>query len=536
MLPLFLPLRLAALLLLPQELPAHAGHDHGDEPAATATAWPRFEAHTDSVELVGVLREQALDIYLDDFASNAPITGALLEVELEREERLLAVEEVEPGLYRSDDPALHQPGRHALIILISAPGIEDLLLATLEVPEPGEEAAHSHLDWQLIGIGALLLLALGLLWRFTRTPSHAALLLPLLLLVQPEAVFAHAGHDHGDEPATVMGDQPTRLPDGSLFVPKASQRLLTIRTVQASVAEVAVPVRLMGHVLPDPTASGRVQAGRAGRIEPGPDGLPHLGQQVKRGDTLAWLLPVAETLELGSGEADLADLDGRIDLITRQLARLERLSGAVAQQEIDDARVEMASLQRRRVALARGLHQREPLLAPADGIISQARVGAGEVVEARQTLFEVIDPQRLWVEAVAWDPALTTQLSQARVELPNGQVLSASFIGAGARLRQQAIPLLFALQGELPSLPVDTKVTVWAEQDQRQRGVIIPREAVVRGSDGSEQVWLHHRAEGFQPQRVEWQPLDGERIAVIRGLRGGERVVTQGATLLGQIR
>ncbi len=535
MLHLLLPVFLAGLLLSPTLL-AHEGHDHGDEAGPQMSTWPRFEAHSDSVELVGVLRHGALDIYLDDFATNAPITGAVLEVELEREERLLAVAETEPGLYQIHDPALHEAGRHTLIILLSAPGVEELLLATLEVADNTQSEAHAHLEWQWPTAIALLLLALILLWRGTRQPSHAALLLPLLLLIQPDQALAHAGHDHGDEPATIMGDQPTRLPDGSLFVPKASQRLLGIRTVQAQPQRVSVPLRLMGHVLPDPNASGRVQAGRAGRIEAGPDGLPHLGQQVRRGDTLAWLLPVAETLELGSGEADLADLDGRIVLLTRQLARLERLSGTVAQQEIDDARMELTSLQRRRAALASGLYQREPLLAPADGIISLARVSAGEVVESRQTLFEVVDPQRLWVEAVSWDPTLAARVQSARVVLPDGNVLQARFIGAGARLRQQAIPLLFALEGELSPLPIDTKVEVLADQPLQQPAVLLPREAVVRGSDGSEQVWLHHRAEGFQARRVEWQPHDGEQIAITRGLDGGERVVTQGATLLGQIR
>ena len=536
MLSLLIPVLMAGMLLSPS-LPAHEGHDHGQDTAAEMSAWPRFEVHSDSVELVGVLRDESLDIYLDDFASNAPIAGAELEVELEREERILEVHKVETGLYRIYEPVLHEPGRHTLIIMLSAPGIEDLMLANLEVPDPGYDNGHGHLDWRWLAAATGLLIALLLLWRGTRPSSHAALILPLLLLVNADPLHAGPGHDHGDAPRTgLMGDQPSRLPDGSLFVPKASQRLLTIRTEVAQAREIAIPERLSGHIIPNPNASGRVQAGRAGRISPGPDGLPHLGQQVRKGETLAYLLPVAETLDQGSGEAQLADLDGQIDLTRRQLSRLERLAGTVAQQEIDAARVELESLQRRRAALASGLYQREALFAPADGIISLARISAGEVVEARQTLFEVIDPQRLWVEAVSWDADLASTVQQARIALPNGQVLSARFIGAGARLRQQAVPLLFELQGELPPLPIDTKVEVLAERDTRLNGVVIPRESVVRGSDGSDQVWLHHRAEGFRAQRVEWQHLDGERVAITRGLNPGDRVVTQGATLLGQIR
>ena len=531
---------LLSVLFFPGGLFAHAGHDHGStEITTTGSQWPRFEAQTDSLELVGVLRDDGLALYLDEFASNAPIIGAAVEVELE--DRVWLSEETAPGLYQLDDTVLHQPGRHPLVVIVSAPGLDDLLVATLEVPEVAaiEQAGYDYLPW-LIGGGLLALALLGV-WRLGRvTASHSALLLLLAagFWLNPQTGHTHAGHDHGaaDQAMPRNADQAQRLPDGSLFIPKTSQRLLSIRTVMATPQSVARPISLMGHVVPDPNASGRVQAGRAGRISPGPNGLPHLGQAVRKGDTLAWLLPVAETLELGSGEAQLADLEGRITLGEQQLARLQRLSGSVAQQEIEAAEVELQSLKRRRVALAAGLYQREPLLAPADGVITLAAISAGEVVEARQTLFEVVDPQRLWVEAVSWDAALSRQIETARVVLPDGGVLSARLIGAGARLRQQAIPLLFALQGPLPPLPIETKVNVLADSNEVLDGVVIPRSSITRGSDGIEVVWLHRRAEHFSPQRVVFLPLDGDRVVVTEGLEPGDRVVSNGAALLPQIR
>ena len=527
-------------LFLPGGLFAHAGHDHGStESTPAASQWPRFETQTGKIELVGVLRGDGLYLYLDDFASNAPITGATVEVELE--DQVWLSSEIEPGLYLLDDTRLHQPGHHPLVIIVAAAGLDDLLVATLEVPETAlvQQDEMNYLPW--LAAGGLLLLALLAVWRLGRpTPSHAALLMLLAagLWLSPQTGHTHAGHDHGaaDSTTPLNADQPQRLPDGSLFIPKTSQRLLALRTMVATPQSVPHAVSLMGHVIPDPNASGRVQAGRAGRISPGPDGLPHLGQAVRKGDTLAWLLPVAETLELGSGEAQLADIEGRITLAEQQLARLQRLAGTVAQQEIDAAQVELQSLKRRRVALASGLYQREPLIAPADGVITLAVVSAGEVVEARQTLFEVVDPQRLWVEAVSWDAALAQQLDSARVLLPDGTVLTASLIGAGARLRQQAIPLLFALQGPLPPLPVETKVSVLADSQERLQGVVIPRNSITRGSDGIEVVWLHNRAEHFSPRRVIFTPLDGERVVVTEGLVPGDRVVSNGAALLPQIR
>ena len=43
-------------------------------------------------------------------------------------------------------------------------------------------------------------------------------------------------------------------------------------------------------------------------------------------------------------------------------------------------------------------------------------------------------------------------------------------------------------------------------------------------------------AERFAPRKVQVQPLDAQRSLVTSGLTAGERVVTQGATLLAQIR
>ncbi|NBO05372.1 MAG: efflux RND transporter periplasmic adaptor subunit, partial [Betaproteobacteria bacterium] len=42
--------------------------------------------------------------------------------------------------------------------------------------------------------------------------------------------------------------------------------------------------------------------------------------------------------------------------------------------------------------------------------------------------------------------------------------------------------------------------------------------------------------EKFEPRTVTLEPLDGTRVAVTSGLKSGDRVATQGATLINQIR
>ena len=60
-------------------LPAFAeeGHDHGNEAAVEqGAASPRFEAHSDLFELVGIAENGQLTVYLDRYAPNEPVVDA----------------------------------------------------------------------------------------------------------------------------------------------------------------------------------------------------------------------------------------------------------------------------------------------------------------------------------------------------------------------------------------------------------------------------------------------------------------------------
>jgi len=42
--------------------------------------------------------------------------------------------------------------------------------------------------------------------------------------------------------------------------------------------------------------------------------------------------------------------------------------------------------------------------------------------------------------------------------------------------------------------------------------------------------------ERFEPRTVTAEPLDGVNVAITSGLKAGDRVATQGATLINQVR
>jgi len=358
--------------------------------------------------------------------------------------------------------------------------------------------------------------------------------------------WAHGDEDHSPDnklqSAAVAAGGMTfdatsarRLPDGSLFVPKAVQRQLGIRTVLAETTELAATVELNGRVIADPNASGRVQASQSGRIESGSKDLPTLGQKVVKGQVLLWLRPAVGSIERGNQRAALADLESQLSIAERKVARYAQLEGALPQKEIEAARFELVALKQRRAAVGSSLGDAEALVAPVTGVISAVNVVSGQVVEIKEILLEVVDPARLAIEALAYDPALVDGIASASVPLPGG-ALDLQFVGGGKQLREQALPLLFRVKAQHAPVAVGQAVKVIARTSHTVKGVAMPQAALARSSAGDSVVWVHLEPERFVQRRVSYKPLDAVSIAVTAGIAGGERVVSEGANLLAQVR
>ncbi|MBP7518888.1 MAG: HlyD family efflux transporter periplasmic adaptor subunit [Leptothrix sp. (in: Bacteria)] len=334
-------------------------------------------------------------------------------------------------------------------------------------------------------------------------------------------------------------ERPQRLPDGRIFLPKASQRRLELRTATAQAGSWPRSRELLGQVVADPQSGGRVQAAQAGRIAPAPagaQGLPMPGQRVQRGQVLALLLPLQSSAEAAGRQAELAELAVKADLAARQLERARALSATVPRREIESLEAEHASLRARQTALAAG-QKAEALQAPVSGVLVGAPVLAGQVVEAREALFEIADPQRLLVEALLPDPTQAQGLRAAALAEGGAALL---LVGRAGALRDGGLPLWFRpappSKGQVtPALVLNQPVRVLIQLAESLQGVALPAGALQRNAANEPVVWLHERAEIFRPQVVQVQPLDGRQV-LVKGLTGGERVVTQGAALLQQIR
>jgi multidrug efflux pump subunit AcrA (membrane-fusion protein) len=275
-----------------------------------------------------------------------------------------------------------------------------------------------------------------------------------------------------------------------------------------------------------------------GQIELANGGVSFVGKPVAAGDILALLSPAMPVYERGTLAQVTADVEGKLRIAEQKLARLTRISGDyIPQREIDDTRTEIESLRQQKRVLEPKNAERMQLTAPVSGIISVANVRAGQVVTARDTLFEIVDPKRLWIEAIGL-PGSDDEgaVSTATAVDAEGHKIPLSYVGRAPALRQQALPLLFKVDEAHASLDIGATVKVLVQHGTPIEGIIVPDAAVVRATNGLPQVWVKVAPERFAPHPVRIAQLDGERVVVTSGLAKGDRVVVEAAELINQVR
>ena len=64
----------------------------------------------------------------------------------------------------------------------------------------------------------------------------------------------------------------------------------------------------------------------------------------------------------------------------------------------------------------------------------------------------------------------------------------------------------------------------------------MPAASLMKNPSNQTIVWVKTAPETFEPRIVRMAPLDGVNVAVVDGLKAGDRVATQGATLINQVR
>jgi len=257
---------------------------------------------------------------------------------------------------------------------------------------------------------------------------------------------------------------------------------------------------------------------------------------VKAGDVMALVEPSLAAADQSAIRQSKAELDQEISLEEREVARFRTLAatGTVSQTQLEGAELTLQGLRERRAALDSMRMEPEALVAPVAGVVSKANAAPGLIAETNTEVFHIIDPARLWIEALSFGGEPVS--GSASTGGADGTAISLTLIGAGFAEDGQAEPVHFRIDDAMGGLRIGDRVTVFAETASVTTGIAVPRDAVIRGPNGEDIVFVHVDPELFEPRIVRTEPLDGGRVIIVAGITVGDRMVTQGAELLNQLR
>ncbi len=340
--------------------------------------------------------------------------------------------------------------------------------------------------------------------------------------------------------ANLLYDRSARNPDGSYFVPKSLQRMFELRTQRLTETEVRAGIKLNGRIIPDPQAHGQVEAGLLGRIEPPETGMPVLGDEVRKGQVLGYVVPVVGVVDRSQVRREVARLTHEIRQTAESIEMMKQFSfvpfreGKIIQMEI-----RLDGLRQERAALLPMLKTQEFLRSPIDGVIASTTAVAGRVAQPGEMVFDIVNPKLLWVEATVPDPMIASEAAPgttATARTPEGQTLNVTYVGSGPAVRQQSTPMLFRIDNPPKGLRVGRPAAILLRGEHRaQRGLPVPRAAITVGADGLQQVWEQTDAETFVPHAVQTQDIDAQTVLILNGVKEGARIVVRGISLMAQV-
>ncbi|WP_305906813.1 efflux RND transporter periplasmic adaptor subunit [Methylomarinum sp. Ch1-1] len=356
-----------------------------------------------------------------------------------------------------------------------------------------------------------------------------------------KTALANAGEESED------GNDITFLKEQQWKVDFATE-VVTRQPLQPSVRALASIKAATGH-------EAWVSAPLNGHVLTEASGVPKVGGRVKKGQVLATL---GARL---SGSSDLAELEmsvqtarARYQLADSERQRLQKLFNeqAVAKRRLleaeSNAKVTRAELQAAQKRL-RQTHQQAAggtsgvkLYAPINGVLTAVNIAAGSYVEEGDALFQLIDPQTLWLETrvaeadsgrlgppervgfkvAGMEKSFTIKLGE------NGQLVA---YGQLVDSVTRTLPLVFEFDNADLKLAAGLLAEARLYHGDSRLALAVPETALI-DDNGQDVVFVHASGESFQRRVLRLGIRDQGYAEVLSGLNDGERVVTTGAYLV----
>ncbi|MCI0534192.1 MAG: efflux RND transporter periplasmic adaptor subunit [Verrucomicrobiales bacterium] len=369
----------------------------------------------------------------------------------------------------------------------------------------------------------------------------------------PVKVFASAGDAQpGDEPAAL---------EGISFL-KEQQWKILLKAEPVMKRRLVERVKLPATAMAKPGLSASVVAPVAGQLlAPTGGELPLPGQKVEAGQLLAVLRPsFSEAAAMFAGsEGEFARAKAAFDKAELTYQRTKKLAdqNAKSERELQEAELSLQTARASYEAAAafrstyrqlsdpnRGTPPKEPdsfaaleLRAPIAGVINQLGAGLGQPIRADHIVFQILNPEVLWIEARVPEAALVRipENADASFAASGGDLVSIKAAGGGrvfAGLEVDAatrtVPLVYEAKNGNRKVRVGQAVSLYVETHRAEEAVAIPDSAIVEEA-GNFIAFVQVSGETFQKRELKLGIRDGNLVQVLDGVNEGERVVTKGA-------
>lgn len=345
------------------------------------------------------------------------------------------------------------------------------------------------------------------------------------------------------EPSATASTTPPRdvpVLDGNVIrFSESFAKRAGLETIIVSSKQLSPVVKLTGTVNYDTRKFAAVGARIAGRVR---RVFKVVGDQVRAHEVLAEL----ESAELGRAESLVSAARAKEMASEADLKRERRLADAkitperdaeIARATYEAARSERLAAERAVQALGGDLVGDIGILqlrSPFAGKVVASKISRGQSVQPTDTAYEIADLSSLWVELRLFEADLAAVRAGDTVEIssatnPNLTVKgTVGHVGDVVDVETRTAPLRVVINNRDGSLRPGQSVHA---RINTSAGAVamptVPRTAVTR-IDGQSTVFVLVDKATVEPRKIKLGSEDASDVAIIDGLKAGERVVTGG--------
>ncbi|RDB03002.1 efflux RND transporter periplasmic adaptor subunit [Runella aurantiaca] len=538
------------------------GHSHGEETAKTEEVkLQKSEAVSGKYEAVLKYEHlhageaEKMTLYLADPTTNQAIAGASLKLTTSLDSKAkFDIIPKESGVYEISATFSRDRTFTLTLAINGTNGTEILLLKGIRVGH--DEDAHVHNEangwqvalgnWQTWGIfGGGLLVGLGVMFLVMKSRNRTLFVILILgfclfPLANYQPVSAQHDHDHEGENTHQANATLTDV----FEVPKETQFLFEVLTQPVSAGGFVPTTQLNGTVIPSSTGLAVVQPPQPGRII---SLNVRVGQKVTKGQTLAIIEQTLDATALVGLQVERNTLEAELSVAQREYDRLKKIEDIATKREVSEATARLQKAQENLKVFndiaqgGKGTHRRFPLVAPISGLVSPFSVAIGSTVGMGDTVFQLTNLAKVYVEAQLFERDAESLLSATGYEVicqrEAGQhrttrvrLLSAAQ-SVNANQSQKA---LFEVENPEGDFKIGEFVSIRIQEKANGNTLALPNSALSQ-VNGKPCVFIKESPENYRIQYVATGPNNGDFTTILKGINNGDKVVVASAYQLKMI-